>query len=319
MQKIALEEHFGLPDLTQYSSVGQFGFTRDSAKDIEYRLQEFAELRLQAMDEGKISKTIISHTAPGIEAARTPKQAVSDAKKINDFLARQIDANPTRFGGFATIPLQSPQEAADELERAVKQLGFHGAHLNGHTQGHYLDEDRYRVFWERLVDLDVPVYLHPTNAWQTPQNYHDHSELMGALWGWTPETATHLLRLVFSGVFDRFPSAKVILGHGGETLPYLLWRLDKRFELNYFENIHIEKVPSAYIRENVFITTSGLFDTPPLLCALESMGEDHVMFSVDYPFESSKEAGNWLDNIKLPTATLEKFASGNAKRLLRLQ
>ena len=318
MKKIALEEHFGLPDLTQYSSVGQFGFTKESADDINYRLQEFGELRLRAMDEGNIAKTIISHTAPGIESAKTPQEAVKNAKKINDFLAKQIDLNPDRFGGFATVPLQEPVAAVDELERAIRELGFHGVHLNGHTKGHYLDEERYRPFWERLIDLDVPLYLHPTNAWQTPQNYQDHTELMGALWGWTPETATHLLRLVFSGVFDRFPTAKVIIGHGGETLPYLLWRLDKRFELNHFDNLDIENPPSYYLKKNVYITTSGLFDTPPLRCALEKMGEDHVLFSVDYPFESSKEAGDWLDGVDLPQQTLDKVAAGNAKRLLRL-
>ena len=318
MNKIALEEHFGVPSLSQYSSIGQYGFTKEAAQDLNHRLQEFDELRLQAMDEGNITKTILSQAVPGIESATNAQQAVTDAKKVNDFLAQQIERHPTRFGGFATVPLHAPEEAAAELERAVRQLGFHGALVNGHTHGHYLDEDRCRVFWERVVDLNVPVYLHPTVAFQVPQNYQDHPELMGALWGWTPETATHLLRLIFSGLFDRFPTAQVILGHGGETLPYLLWRLDKRFQLNHFD-VSLKKLPSAYVRENVSITTSGLFDTPPLRCALETVGEDRILFSVDYPFESSREAGEWLDNVDLPPATLEKIATGNAERLLRLK
>ena len=208
-------------------------------------------------------------------------------------------------------------EAADELERSVRQLGFHGALINGHTHGHYLDESRYEVFWERVADLDVPVYIHPTNAFQIPQNYQDHPELMGALWGWAPETATHALRLLFAGVFDRFPKIQVILGHGGESLPYFLWRFDSRFQVNNFE-LPLKKLPSAYLRENISITTSGLFSTPPLRCAVEEMGEDRVLFSVDYPYESSKAAGEWFDGVDFPQSTLEKIAHGNAERLLRL-
>ena len=284
---------------------------------MNHRLQDFDELRLKAMEEGNISRTILSQAAPGIESATNAQQAVTDAKKVNDFLAQQIQRRPDRFGGFATVPMHAPKEAADELERAVRQLGFQGALINGHTHGHYLDEDRAQVFWERVVELDVPIYLHPNVAFQVPQNYQDHPELMGALWGWTPETATHLLRLIFSGLFDRFPTAQVILGHGGETLPYLLWRLDKRYQLNYF-GLTLKKLPSAYLRENVSITTSGLFDTAPLRCALDTIGEERILFSVDYPFESSKEAGDWLDGIDLPQGTLEKIATGNAKRLLKL-
>jgi len=318
VQKIALEEHFGLPELPQYYAVGQFGFRKADADDLNHRLQEFDDLRLKAMEEGGISKQILGHSGPGIQAAQTVKQAVSDAKRINDFLAAQVRRHPDKFGGFATVPLLSPEDAADELERCIRQLGFHGVMIDGHTHGHYLDEERYRVFWERLVDLDVPIYLHPTNAWQIPQNYQDHPELLGSLWGWTPETATHLLRLILAGVFDRFPTAQVIIGHGGEALPYWLWRLDTRLRLNHFETVSIRNNPSEYMRKNVFVTTSGLFHTPPLRCALETIGEDRIMFSVDYPFESSEDAGNWLDGVDLPTSTKEKIAYGNAKRLLRI-
>lgn len=242
---------------------------------------------------------------------------MDDAKKINDFLVEQISHHPDRFGGFATLPMQSPPDAANELERCVKQFGFHGALINGHTHGHYLDEDQYQVFWERVAGLNVPIYLHPTNAWQTPQNYQDHPELGGAVWGWAPETATHVLRMLFSGLFDRFPKLQIIAGHGGESLPYFLWRFDSRFKIMNFGS-QLKKQPSSYIRENIAITTSGLFSTPPLRCALEELGEDRVLFSVDYPYESSKAAGDWLDNAGLAADTLTKVASGNAKRLLHL-
>ncbi len=317
MEKIALEEHFRVPELPEYAASSQYLSDKKLAKQIDDHLADFDDLRLQTMDEAGISKSILSHTVPGIESAVNPKKAVADAQRINDFLAAQIQRHPDRFGGFATLPTQSPRDAADELERCVRQLGFHGALINGHTHGHYLDEDKYQVLWERVAELGSPVYIHPTNAFQIPQNYQDHSELMGALWGWAPETATHALRLIFAGVFDRFPSAQVILGHGGESLPYFLWRFDSRFQVNDF-GLPLKKLPSAYLRENISVTTSGLFSTPPLRCAIEELGEDRVLFSVDCPYESSRDAGDWFDGIDLPQSTLEKVANGNARRLLRL-
>ena len=317
MDKIALEEHFSVPQFKEYSSSGQFISDASIADDIVRRLADFGDLRLQAMDQAGVRKAILSHTAPGVESARDPAQAAADARTINDYLARQIERHPDRLGGFATLPTQSPRDAADEFERAVRQLGFHGALINGHTHGHYLDEDRYGVFWERVQAVGRPVYLHPTNAFQLPQNYQDHPELVGALWGWLPETATHILRMVFSGVFDRYPGVQMIVGHGGEALPYLLWRLDSRYKIESF-GLGLKKLPSDYLRENVSVTTAGLFSTAPLRCALEEMGEDRVLFSIDYPYESSQDAGRWLDGVDLPAATLAKVASGNATRLLHL-
>ncbi len=316
MEKIALEEHFRVPSMPQYSGATQYLPDQATAKRIDDLLADFDDLRLQAMDEGGVAKAILSHTVPGLGAATDKKKAVEDAVQINDFLAEKIARHPDRFGGFATLPMQSAPDAAEELERCVKQLGFHGALINGHTQGHYLDEDQYLTFWERVADLGVPIYLHPTNSWQIPQNYQDYPELRGALWGWAPETATHILRLLFSGLFDRFPSLQIIAGHGGESLPYFLWRFDSRFEI--MGSGKIKKQPSSYIRENVSITTAGLCSTPALRCALEEIGENRVLFSVDYPYESSKAAGDWLDNAGLAAETLNLVASGNAKRLLHL-
>ena len=317
MEKIALEEHFRVPEMPEYASSSQYVSDKFLAKQLDDHLADFDDLRLQTMDEGGISKSILSHTVPGVESALDRKKAVADTRRINDFLAAQIQRHPDRFGGFATLPTQSPQDAADELERCVRQLGFHGGLINGHTHGHYLDEDRYQVFWERVADLGAPIYLHPTNAFQIPQNYQDHPELMGALWGWAPETATHALRLIYAGVFDRHPGAQIILGHGGESLPYFLWRFDSRFQWSNF-GLSLKKLPSAYLRENISITTAGLFSTGPLRCAIEEIGEDRVLFSVDYPYESSKDAGEWFDQVDLPESTLQKVASGNATRLLHL-
>jgi 2,3-dihydroxybenzoate decarboxylase len=318
MEKIALEEHFRVPNMPEYSGAQQYFSDKAAAKRFDDLLADFDDLRLQAMDEANVSKSILSHTIPGLSATTDKNKAVNDATKINDFLAEKIARHPNRFGGFATLPMQSAPDAAKELERCIKQLGFQGAMINGHTHGHYLDEDRYEVFWERVAALSVPIYVHPTTAWQTPQNYQDHLELGEAIWGWAVETGTHILRLVFSGLFDRFPTLQIIAGHGGEGLPYFLWRFDSRFKIMSFGKT-LKKLPSAYIRENVAITTAGLCSTPALRCALEELGEDRVLFSVDYPYESSKVAGDWLDNADLAADTLRKVATGNARRLLHLR
>jgi 2,3-dihydroxybenzoate decarboxylase len=316
MEKIALEEHFRVPEMPEYSALGQYFPDPTLARNLDVLLADFDALRLHAMDEAGITKSILGHTVPGIGLATEKDKAVADATKINDFLAERIARHPKRLGGFAALPMQSPLDAAKELERCVKELRFHGAMINGHTHGHYLDEAQHLVFWERVADLGVPIYLHPTTAWQVPQNFQDHPELLLAFWGWAPETATHALRLVMAGLFDRFPTLQIILGHGGEGLPYFLWRLDSRFKTIQST---IKKLPSAYLRENVLITTAGLCSTPALRCAVEELGEDRVMFSVDYPYESSKDSGEWLDKVDLGRpGVLQKIASGNAKRHLRI-
>jgi 2,3-dihydroxybenzoate decarboxylase len=167
MDKIALEEHFRVPNMPEYSGAGQYISDSAAARYMDDRLADFDDLRLQAMDEANVTTAILSHTVPALGATIDKRKAVNDAPKINDFLAKNIARHPSRFGGFATLPMQSPPDAAKELERWVKQLGFHGALINGHTHGHYLDEDQYEVFWERVADLNVPIYIHPTLAWQT--------------------------------------------------------------------------------------------------------------------------------------------------------
>lgn len=188
--------------------------------------------------------------------------------------------------------------------------------LFGQTNGTYLDEDRYRPFWERLEALDVPVYLHAASSMVEPRTYASRPELLGATWSWTAETAAHTLRMIFGGVFERHPKARLILGHMGETLPYLLWRLDRRAAA--FDANAPAARPSEVFRKNVMITTAGVFSDEPLLCALGATGEDNSMFSVDHPFESMVDASRWLDAAPLSEAVRDKISSGNAKRALRM-
>jgi 2,3-dihydroxybenzoate decarboxylase len=299
--KIALEEHFLHPDFVDYwattapnISPALFGKARDA-------LEDFGERRLAAMDSIGVTKSILSLAGPGV-------QAETDTDT----------AQPDRYGGFAHLAMQDPKAAANELERCVRELGMQGAMVNGQTDGTYLDDDRYAPFWERVSDLQVPVYIHPNNPPERARMYDDHSELWGPVWSWTVETATHALRLALSGTFDRYPGARLVLGHLGETLPYLMWRLDSRWEVSNRGDMTLQQPPSAYFRNNVWVTTSGMCADAPLRCALDMMGDTRVLFSVDYPFEKAAEAGDWIEAAPLSDDERRKVCHDNAAALLNL-
>lgn len=317
IRKIALEEHYMAPGFERYSK----GFLQHIAPavqaELSRRLTDFDALRLAEMDQAGIDVTVLSQTGPSVQAESNLADAIGLARQNNDFLAAQIARHPTRFAGFATLPMQDPKAAADELERAVVQLGFKGSLVNGHTQGTYYDQPAYDLFWERMQALDVPMYLHPIDMPAIPPAFAGHPELHGAAWGWGVETATHALRLLFGGVFDRFPKLKLILGHMGEGLPFLRWRFDSRFAA-YPHGIRLQRAPSEYIGSNIVITTSGVCSSPALVAAIEEMGAEAVMFSVDYPYESTAIAADFIERAPLDERTRALVCHGNAERLLGL-
>jgi 2,3-dihydroxybenzoate decarboxylase len=317
--KIALEEHFLAPGFDAYFgrtavniSPALFGKAREA-------LEDFGERRLAAMDEIGVEKAILSLSGPGVQAERSTRLAVDKARACNDFLAEKMQANPARYGGFAHLAVQEPSAAADELERCVRQLGMSGAMINGQTNGTYLDDDRVSPLWERAEDLGVPIYIHPYNPPDVPAMYHDHPELWGPVWSWTVETGNHALRCLFGGVFDRFPGARLILGHMGETLPYQLWRFDSRWEISNRQDRSLEMKPSDYFRRNIWCTTAGVCSDEPLRCALDALGPDRVMFSVDYPFERASEAGEWTEAAPLSDEERRRVCNETARRLLNLE
>jgi len=319
MKKIALEEHFITSDFLQDTQKVDFaGMNPEDAADFQTRLLDLDDLRIKAMDEAGIEISVLSLTDPGIQGIADTNLAIKLASKTNDFLAKKIAKHPTRFRGFACLPLQDPVSAAKELERCVRQHGFVGGLINGQTQGSYLDEEKFHPFWKKVVELNVPIYLHPGNPQHIPANYKDHHELAGPLWGWSVETGTHALRMVFSGLFDRFPSVKIILGHMGETLPYLLWRLDSRWKI-IKQPKKLQKSPSQYLKENFYVTTSGMCSNGPLTCAIQELGEEHVMFSVDYPYESSKIAAQFIEQAPISKIVLQKICYDNAHSVLNLK
>ncbi|MDH2384291.1 amidohydrolase family protein [Bradyrhizobium sp. CER78] len=317
IRKIALEEHFMVPGFEEYSKV----FTKhmDSAAQsrLSSQLKDFDDLRLDEMDRAGIDKVVLSQTGPSVQAEPNVDIAIRRAAEGNDYLARQVKRRPARYAGFASLAMHSPKAAADELTRAVEDLGFKGALVNGHTGGIYYDHPSYDAFWERMQHLDVPLYLHPTDPSLIPKAYDGHPELTGAVWGWGVETATHALRLLFGGVFDRFPRLKIILGHMGEGLPMLLWRFDSRFAV-YPHGVQLARKPSEYFGRNIFITTSGVCSPAALTCALAEMGNDAVMFSVDYPYESTAIAADFIESTSIPEEVRAQVCSRNAERILKL-
>jgi 2,3-dihydroxybenzoate decarboxylase len=227
-----------------------------------------------------------------------------------------VQKRPDRYGGFAHLPMQDPRGAADELQRCMRDLSFAGAMINGHTNGHYLDHPALHPFWERAEALGAPIYIHPTDPVSLAPVLEGYNGLRRATWEWGFETGSHALRLVFGGLFDRFPGAKVMLGHLGETLPYLLWRFDSRAKLY---GIKLAKQPSDYIKQNFMVTTSGMCSAEPLNCSLAALGRDRVMFAADYPFESAQEAGEFLDHTPLAAELRDDIASRNAIRYFGLK
>ncbi len=317
IKKIALEEHFMAPGFETYSKAFIQHIPKEQQEKLKMQLGDFDEIRLAEMDKNGIDYVVLSQTGPAIQAESSIQLGISRAKENNDFLAGKIAKHPTRFCGFAALPMQDPKAAADELERAVLQLGFKGALVNGHTHGTYYDDPKFDAFWERLQALDVPFYLHPIDMPALPPSFAGHPELNGATWGWGVETGTHALRLLFGGVFDRFPNLKVIVGHMGEGLPFLRWRLDSRFAA-YPHGIQLAHKPSEYFGRNLIITTSGVCSHAALTGAIGEMGAQAVLFSVDYPYESSDTAAEFIETAPLDEATRALVCHGNAARILKL-
>ena len=315
MKTIGLEEHFIIPELIPHLEDTYQNINKNLASHAVPRLQDLGSERLAVMDQVGLDYAVLSIAGPGVQVERNASKATRLARLANDVLAEAMQKNPTRFGGLAHLAMQSPDEATAELERCIKELNFQGAMINGQTLGVYLDDPVYEGFWEKAAALKAPVYIHPGNPAQKPLSYEGADALWGPFWAWGVETATHALRLVLAGVFERHPNAKVILGHMGEMLPYLLWRFDSRLPTAYMSRELTEK-PSFYIRNNVAITTSGVCDDVALRCALDNLGADNVMFSVDYPFEDAKASCQWLSQAALSDSERAKVAHANAENIL---
>lgn len=317
--KIALEEHFVLPETIDTSYA-----VRDLPPETRHKILDVGSGRIADMDRGGLDICILSLTAPGVQAVPNIAQAVTQARRTNDYLAENIAKNPKRLKGFATLPLQDPQAAAQELTRSVRDLGFCGALVNGFSQiseadsAVFYDLPQYRPFWATVQELDVPFYLHPRLPLATRQQaYEGYPWLAGSPWGFAVETSIHALRLMGSGLFDDYPKLKVILGHLGEGVPFGIWRVDHRI----FRGTIAPKAKlpmSHYLRENFYVTTSGNFHTPALTNVILEVSSDRILYSVDYPYEDVAEAKEWFDQATISESDRTKIGRANAQKLFRL-
>jgi 2,3-dihydroxybenzoate decarboxylase len=315
-KKIALEEHFLCPDTEPYFADMLAGVPDPKKAEFLRRLHDFGDERLAAMDSAGIEISVLSVSGPGVQGEKDVAKAVRIARTSNEFLAKKVASNTKRYRGFAHIALQDGKEAANELARCVKDYGFCGALINGGPLGLYLDDASINPFWEKAEELGVPVYLHPADAHVPFATLAGYPVLARPTWGWGIETGSHALRILFGGEFERFPKSKLILGHLGETLPYLLWRIDSRALT--FQAVKMSKAPSQFIRDNIVVTNSGMYSREPLRCAIDALGIGNVMFSADYPFEDIVFAGQHADGVEISAQERQAICWDNAWRHLNL-
>jgi predicted TIM-barrel fold metal-dependent hydrolase len=329
MRIVTLEEHFSVPALA-----GRVG--KDILDKRGYRprkllpnipnpialLPDMGEQRLKSMDESGITVQVLSNSGPGPDLL-PGQDGVDMARALNDHLAKAVSSHPKRYAGFASLPMQSPDAAAKELERSVKELGFVGGMVNGTTDGKFLDHASYDGILAAAEQLDVPIYIHPHIPPEPVRNAY-FGDLPGgsgrvletAGWGWHSETAVHVLRMVVAGTLDRHRKLKLIIGHMGEMLPMMLDRADQVFTA---DADHLQRPISQTVIDQVWITTSGIFNQPPLIAALLTFGIDRIMFSIDYPYSTNAMGRAFLDRVSLAPADMAKLAHGTADALLKLK
>lgn len=315
MDIVAVEEHFWSRDFAAHFS----GPRAERSPDLMRRLEDFASLRLGDMDEAGIDLQVISHAPPGGQRL-DPETGVAACRDVNDALAAVVRSAPARFAAFATLPQAHPEEAADELQRSIEQLGFKGAMMFGLTNGKFVDETPFWPIYERAAKLKVPVYLHPSMPHPSVRDAYystyekSHPSLLGAAWGFGVETGTLGIRMILSRVFEKYPDLQVILGHLGEGITFQLARIDEA--LSRPGNAPTEFAKT--FRTNFHITTSGFFSDSALRCCIEEMGVDRILFAIDWPFVSNADGVDWLKAFPTDQATREQIFAGNAERLLAL-
>jgi predicted TIM-barrel fold metal-dependent hydrolase len=324
MRIIALEEHLVTPMYSEHfpsnrrNNPAMLARQQALGHDVNAELMDIGASRIRAMDAVGVDMQVLSLTQPGAQAFAADI-GVPLARDCNDRVAAAIKANPKRFAGFATLATASPEEAAKELERCVKTLGFKGTMINSHTDGEFLDNKKYQPILECAAALGVPIYLHPRTPHPAVMKayFEGFEDISTAAWGFAMEACTHFLRLVMAGTFDRYPNLVFILGHLGEGLPFWLDRFDDHTRF-YMKGRGLKKTPRQYLTENLVITCSGNFSIPAMLCSVMAVGIDNVLFSIDWPYESNRLGVEFLNRLPMAPSDKEKIAHLNAERVLKL-
>lgn len=313
---ITLEEHFVSADLlSDLSDI--YGEQLKHLPDVAARLTDLAPLRLADMDANRISVQVVSH-APGL-GSKPPHFS----RLVNDQLAQAVRANPNRLAGLAVLPMAEPNEAALELRRSIQELGFVGALVDAHVNGEHYDDRRFWPVFAAAADLDVPIYLHPTYPTEGQQASFKGNYDIGAArslgssgFGWHQDTGLGVLKLFAAGLFDEFPTLKIIIGHFGEMLPFMLERVEK-LSVRWGKR---ERSWRQVWDENIWITTSGVWSVAPMGCILRNTRIDHILYSVDYPFEKNENGLKWIRELQesglVTSEELEMIAYRNAEQLL---
>jgi 5-carboxyvanillate decarboxylase len=284
---------------------------------LKRRLLDTDRERLEIMDKGGVAVHLLAMTSTGVQTFETEK-AVAIARLGNDRLAEVIRRHPTRYAGLASIAPQDPARAVKEIDRAINQLKLNGVMINSHTNGEYLDQKKYWPILEAAASLKVPIYIHPRAPSPAMAKPYREYQLEHAIWGYQAETGLHGLRLIVSGVFDRYPDLKIVLGHMGEGIPYWFYRMDWMATHFDMRRPKIGMKPSEYFKRNFLITTSGVNWLPALKFCIEVLSADNIMFAVDYPYQETMEAVQWLVDAPLPEADKRKIFHENAERVFRI-
>jgi 2,3-dihydroxybenzoate decarboxylase len=321
---IAIEEHYITPmyrELVGANEFRNFYLTSRSQQighDIGHQNADLGADRIRHMDETGVDMQVLSFGSPGTQAFDA-KTAIAMAKDANDIAHATIQKYPGRFAAFAALPTADPEAAADELERTVRDYGFVGTMIHGHTNGEFLDEKKFWPILARAEKLDVPIYLHPTYPHPDAiKAYFDgYEDLARAAWGFAVDTSIHFLRIVFSGAFDAYPNLKFILGHLGEGLPFAMHRLNDHTKASA-KRRGLGREPIEYLQDNMLVTTSGNWYEPAFVCTALALGMDNILFAIDWPYEPNTAGMNFLNKLSISDADRAKIAHGNAERILRV-
>jgi len=338
-KRIATEEAFAPPEMFElyrkllerpefddpgFRSLWGFYLSSPSprATQIITRIQDLGEQRLRDMDATGIDRQILSLTSPGVQVFDAAT-GTSLARSFNDQLAEAIREHPDRYSGLTAVAPQDPQEAAKEIERGATQLGLKGVIVNSHTLGEYLDDQKYWDIFAAAEAFNAPIYIHPNTPSRGLIGPLLERGLESAIYGFAVETGLHLLAIITSGAFDRFPELKIIVGHTGEALPFWLYRIDYMHKASVASGRYpgmrpLRKRPSDYLRENVYVTNSGVAWEPAILFCHSVLGADRVMYAMDYPYQYLAEEVITCDNLALSDTDKKKFFQLNAERVFSL-